>query len=178
MAYPDAAQALADELVERGVDVVYGGGGTGMMGALADRVLEGGGEVTGVIPHGLLIREAGHQGVTEMEVVDSMHERKSRMVELSDGFIALPGGLGTMEELLEVLTWAQLGVHRKPCGVLNVEGYYDRLIEFFDHAVGEGFLAEEHRSLLLVGERPAELLDALEAYEAPSGPRWITPETT
>lgn len=165
-------------MVEREIDLVYGGGGTGLMGAIADRVLDRGGEVTGVIPHGLMVREAGHEGVTEMVVVGSMHERKSRMVELADGFIALPGGLGTMEELLEVLTWAQLGVHGKPCGVLNVEGYFDRLVGFFDHAVEEGFLRPDHRDLVIVEDEPETLLDALASYEAPRVPQWISPGAT
>lgn len=176
--YRSAARELADEMAEREIDLVYGGGGTGLMGAIADRVLERGGEVIGVIPHGLMVREAGHDGVTEMVVVDSMHERKSRMVELADGFIALPGGLGTMEELLEVLTWAQLGVHGKPCGVLNVESYFDRLVGFFDHAVEEGFLRPDHRDLVIVEDEPETLLDALAGYEAPRVPQWISPEAT
>src|SRR5690606_23868839 len=138
-----AGQALAG----RGFGVVFGGGSVGMMGLVADAVLEAGAEAIGVIPHGLAAREVGHPGLTELHKVDTMHERKALMADLSDGFVALPGGLGTLEELMEVWTWAQLGIHRRPVGLLNVDGYYDGLLTFVDHAVAEGFVREGHRAL-------------------------------
>ena len=172
--YADAAEAFGRALAARGTGVVFGGGSVGMMGIVADAALAAGGEAIGVIPHGLAAREVGHLGLTELHVVDTMHERKALMADLSDGFVALPGGLGTLEELMEVWTWAQLGIHRRPVGLLNVEGYFGGLLAFVDHAVREGFARESHRALLLVGETPDELLDALEAYESPDVPRWLT----
>lgn len=172
--YGEAAEALGRALVARGLELVYGGGRVGLMGRLADAVLAGGGRVTGVIPQGLLSREVGHKEITELRVVGSMHERKALMAELSDGFAVLPGGLGTLEELSETLTWGQLGIHAKPCGLLNVAGYFDPLIAFVDHAVAEGFVKPEFRALLQVGATPEELLQRLESYQAPSVPRWIT----
>lgn len=172
--YADAAEAFGRALAARGIGVVFGGGSVGMMGIVADAVLAAGGEAIGVIPHGLAAREVGHLGLTELHVVDTMHERKALMADLSDGFVALPGGLGTLEELMEVWTWAQLGIHRRPVGLLDVDGYFGGLLAFVDHAVREGFVRESHRALLLVGETPGGLLDMLEAYEAPRMPRWLT----
>jgi hypothetical protein len=178
-AYADAARLLAAELVQRKLGLVYGGGGVGLMGALADAMLAGGGEVIGVIPGPLAARELAHPGVTEMLVVASMHERKATMAALVDGFIALPGGLGTLEETLEILTWAQLGIHHKPVGVLNVEGYYDGLLRLLTHAVREGFVRPEYFALLLFGDTPAELLDRFAAWQPPAIARaWLTPSQT
>ena len=171
--YAAAAEAFGRALAARGIGVVFGGGSVGMMGLVADAVLAAGGEAIGVIPHGLAAREVGHLGLTELHV-GSMHERKALMADLSDGFVALPGGLGTLEELMEVWTWAQLGIHRRPVGLLDVDGYFGGLLAFVDHAVREGFVRESHRALLLVGETPGGLLDMLEAYEAPRMPRWLT----
>jgi len=167
-AYADAAEQLARDLVERGFGLVYGGGNVGLMNIIADTVLELGGHVTGVIPNALMSKEVAHRGLSELRVVNSMHERKALMAELSDGFIALPGGIGTMEEFFEVLSWAQLGIHNKPCGLLNVSGYYDPLIEFLDHAVSQDFVKPKHRALLLVESEPAILLDRF--YEMLSAP--------
>jgi uncharacterized protein (TIGR00730 family) len=169
-AYAEAAQDLARALVTRKIDLVYGGARVGVMGVLADAVLAAGGHVIGVIPQGLVEQEVAHTGVPDLRVVASMHERKLVMAELSDGFIALPGGLGTLEELFEILTWAQLGLHRKPCGLLNIRGYYRRLIDFLDHAVAEQLLKAEYRALLLVEERPERLLDRFEGHRGPAAP--------
>ena len=158
-AYADAAEQLARDLVERGFGLVYGGGNVGLMNIIADAVLELSGHVTGVIPNALMSKEVAHRGLSELRVVNSMHERKALMAELSDGFIALPGGIGTMEEFFEVLSWAQLGIHNKPCGLLNVSGYYDPLIEFLDHAVSQDFVKAKHRALLIVEHEPITLLD-------------------
>jgi uncharacterized protein (TIGR00730 family) len=171
--YAQAAQELARALVERGIDVVYGGGKVGMMGVLADATLAAGGQVIGVIPKALLEKEVAHGGLTELRVVASMHERKAMMAELSDAFIALPGGLGTLEEFFEVLTWAQLGLHPKACGLLNVSGYYDRLLEFLDLTVEERFVRSQHRALVLTATSPAELLERLAAYRPPHVEKWI-----
>jgi uncharacterized protein (TIGR00730 family) len=173
-AYAEAAEELAALLVANGIGVVYGGGGVGLMGRLADAVLARGGEITGVIPDALVDREIGHPGVRDMRTVGSMHERKALMAELSDAFVALPGGIGTLEELVEVFTWSQLGLHRKPCGLLDVEGYYEELAAFLDHAVRERFLREEHRSTLIVEREPVALLERLRAYEPEAiQPKWI-----
>jgi len=174
--YRDAARRLARALVARGLGLVFGGGSVGLMGVLADAVLEAGGEATGVIPHGLAAREVAHRGLRDLRVVPSMHARKSLMAELSDAFLALPGGFGTFEELFEVITWAQLGIHRKPIGLLNVGGYYDGLIGFLDHAVAEGFVSAENRGLVQVADTPEGLLDHLAAHRPGAGPEWITPE--
>jgi uncharacterized protein (TIGR00730 family) len=160
--YAAVAVQLGRELVARGCGLVYGGGNVGLMNAIADTVLDSGGEVIGVIPNSLVSREVAHRGLTELRVVQSMHERKAVMAELSDGFIAMPGGIGTMEEFFEVLSWAQLGIHEKPCGLLNVAGYYDPLIQFLDHAVSHDFLKPTHRSLMIVESEPDKLLDRFE----------------
>lgn len=172
-AYDAAARALGQELVARGYGLVYGGGRVGLMGALADAVLESGGYVTGVIPHGLAVKEVAHEGLQDLRIVDSMHERKALMAELSSAFVALPGGLGTLEELFEVLTWAQLGIHAKPCCVLNAGGYYDGLVAFINHAVDQGFVRPLHGTLLRSGTSPAEVLDAIESFKPVSVEKWL-----
>ena len=174
--YLVAAQTLGRVLAEREVALVYGGARVGLMGAVADAALAVGGEVIGVIPRALEEREIAHTGLTELRVVGSMHERKAVMSDLSDAFIALPGGLGTLEELFEVWTWAQLGVHDKPCAVLDVAGYYARLLDFLDHGVREGFVRPAHRGRLLVDEDPARLVDRLVSHRRlPAEQRWISP---
>ena len=165
--YLDATRALARTLAARGIRVVYGGASVGLMGALADTALEAGGEVVGVIPQALMDREIAHRGLTFLHVVRSMHERKALMADLSDAFIALPGGIGTLEELIEVYTWSQLRLHDKPLGVLNVSGYYDGLAAFLDHAVTEGFLPAPQRARLLTAAEPDALLDGLESARRP-----------
>lgn len=171
--YARAAAELGRELAGAGVGIVYGGASVGLMGVLADAALEAGGEVVGVIPQALLDKEIGHIGLTQLRVVGSMHERKAVMAELSDGFVALPGGAGTLEELFEVWTWAQLGHHRKPCALLNVAGYYDALMAFLDHTVAEAFVKPVHRGMLIVEPDVGALLAAIEAYEAPVVDKWI-----
>ena len=176
--YAQAAERLAFELVNRGYGVVFGGGRVGMMGVLADATLALGGEVIGVIPKALLEKEVAHGGLTELRVVASMHERKAMMAELSEGFIALPGGLGTLEEFFEVLTWAQLGLHPKPCGLLNVRGYYDRLLEFLDLTVEERFVKSQHRALVITSTSPADLLERFATYRPPLVEKWIDRATS
>jgi uncharacterized protein (TIGR00730 family) len=171
--YADAAKALAHLLAERGVGLVYGGGHVGLMGVLADAALAAGGEVIGVMPQALVDREIGHRGLTELRIVGSMHDRKALMADLSDAFVAVPGGIGTLEELIEIYTWSQLGIHSKACGVLNVRGYYDALAAFLDHAVEEGFLRPQHRAVLSVAADPGELLDRLDAFEPPTVRKWL-----
>jgi len=174
--FREAARALAAELLARRVGLVYGGGATGLMGALADAVLAGGGEVVGVIPRGLMTAELSHAGLSRLHVVDSMHERKALMARLADGFVALPGGLGTLEETLEVLTWAQLGIHRKPIGLVNVAGYWDDLLRLLGHAVREGFVRSEYAGLLLAEPSPARLLDQFAVWSPPALARaWLGP---
>lgn len=160
-AYTDAARDFGRLLAERGIRIVYGAGNVGLMGVLADAALAAGGQVVGVIPQRLVDRELAHQRLTELRIVTSMHERKALMAELSDAFVAMPGGLGTYEELCEVLTWSQLGIHNKPCGCLNVNGYYDPLTAMLDHAVGEGFLGAGQRKLLIMSSDADELLERL-----------------
>ncbi len=172
-AYKEAARSLSATLAARGITLVYGGGNVGLMGAVADAALEAGGEAVGVIPKALVDREIAHENLTKLHVVGSMHERKALMSELSDGFIALPGGNGTLEEFFEVLTWAQLGEHQKPCGLLDVAGYYDPLLAVFDHMVEKGFLAERHRSIVQVKSTPEDMLDALSRYVPPDTAKWI-----
>ena len=164
--YLEVAGVLARLLVTNGIGLVYGGGRVGVMGTLADAVMAAGGEVTGIIPQDFVDKEVAHGGLTGLHVVGSMHERKALMADLADAFIALPGGFGTVEELFEILTWAQLGLHEKPCGLLNVGGYYDALTAFLDFAVVEKFVQEQHRMLLIVEEDPEALLKKFEAYEA------------
>lgn len=173
-----SARTLAGELVQRDIGLVYGGASVGLMGEIADTVLAGGGEVIGVIPQALVDKEVSHAGLTELKIVNSMHERKEIMADLSDGFIALPGGLGTIEEIFEVLTWAQLGFHHKPCALLNVKGYYNQLTQFLNHAAAEGFIADTHREMLLVGEHPHSLLEVMATYKAPAVDKWIGREET
>lgn len=177
-AYLEAARAMGRTLAGRGIALVYGGGSVGLMGAVADATLEAGGEVVGVIPRALQLRELAHPGLTTLHVVSSMHERKAKMASLAEGFVALPGGMGTLEELSEILTWAQLGLHARPCGLLDVGGYYDPLIAFLDRAVEQGFVRPEHRRLLLVAAEPAALLDAFAAWTPPSVERWIDDRTS
>lgn len=172
-AYRQAAAAFGTMIARRGLRLVYGGADVGLMGVVADAALAAGGEVIGVIPQALVEKEIAHAGLTRLEVVASMHERKARMAELSDAFVALPGGPGTLEEIFEVWTWGQLGFHEKPVGFLNVGGYYAALAAFFDHAVGEAFLQAPHRNMLLVREDGAEMLDAMAAYAAPAVEKWV-----
>jgi uncharacterized protein (TIGR00730 family) len=172
--YRAAAAELGRALASRGIGVVYGGASVGLMGVLADAALAAGGEVIGVIPRALLAREVGHSSLPDLRIVGSMHERKALMAELADGFVALPGGIGTLEELFEVWTWAQLGEHEKPCALLDVAGYYRPLLSFVDHQVAEGFVRPEHRRMLVVASDPVGLLDALAAYVPPAVPKWIT----
>ncbi len=176
--YAEVARQVGRALARRGVGLVYGGSAIGLMGDVADAALQAGGEVIGVIPRALQLREIAHQGLTELEVVGSMHERKARMAELAEGFVALPGGMGTLEELTEVLTWAQLGLHARPCGLLDVDGYYQPLIAFLDHAVVEGFLRPEHRRILHVATDPDALLDQFLAYRPPEVQRWVDRSTS
>ncbi|MFZ0912031.1 MAG: TIGR00730 family Rossman fold protein [Candidatus Korobacteraceae bacterium] len=175
-AYRAAAERLGLLLVERGIELVYGGGNIGLMGVLADTILARGGRAIGVIPESLMAKEVGHTGLTELRIVNSMHERKAVMSDLSDGFIALPGGFGTLEEFCEVVTWSQLGLQSKPCGLLNVENYYAPLLELFDHAVREGFLREENRGLVLDDEDPARLLEKLKVFRSEPTAKWIERE--
>jgi uncharacterized protein (TIGR00730 family) len=177
--YAQATTELARLLAADTIGVVYGGGGVGLMGVLADAVLAEGGEIVGVIPRALVDREIAHRDVTDMRVVGSMHERKALMAELADAFIALPGGIGTLEELFEVYTWAQLGLHRKPCALLNAEGYYDGIAGFLANAVEERFLREEHREMLMVEREPRVLIERLREFEPDSVfPKWIDREET
>jgi uncharacterized protein (TIGR00730 family) len=174
--YRDAAAELGRELVQRNITLVYGGAGIGVMGAVADAVLENGGEAIGVIPQSLAIREVAHTRLSELIVVTSMHERKAQMAELSDAFVALPGGWGTFEELFEILTWAQLGIHEKPCGVLNVAGYYDHLALFLQHAMDERFVREEYKPMIIMEQQPEALLRRFNNYQPPQVHKWIEPE--
>ncbi|HYH88924.1 MAG TPA: TIGR00730 family Rossman fold protein [Solirubrobacteraceae bacterium] len=173
IAYRAAATDLGHGLADRGIELVYGGAHVGLMGVLADAALEGGGRVTGVIPQSLVEREIAHPGLSDLRIVNSMHERKAVMAELADAFVALPGGVGTLEELFEVYTWNQLGLHAKPLGLFNVRGYFDGLARFLDHAVEERFVTRAHRAMLLVSEHLGELLDGLAGWEAPTQPKWI-----
>ncbi|MCK5771527.1 TIGR00730 family Rossman fold protein [Algiphilus sp.] len=170
--YLHAVRALGSVIAERGIRLVYGGASVGIMGALADVVLAEGGSVVGIIPEHLVRHEVAHQQLSDLRVVASMHERKALMAELSDAFVALPGGLGTIEELFEMLTWAQLDLHRKPCGVLNVRGYFDHLLAFLDHAEAEQFVRPHHRAMLQVADDAEALLAALARYRAPGAQKW------
>jgi uncharacterized protein (TIGR00730 family) len=177
-AYSSAACALAKALVSRNIRLVYGGAGIGIMGMVADHVLKLGGQAIGVIPKALAHKEVAHKNLTELHVTQSMHERKMLMAELSDGFIALPGGIGTLEELFEIWTWAQLGFHNKPCGLLNVEGYYDSLIAFLDHVLAEQFVKKDHHALLIVETNPDTLLDRYINYLPPAVRHWVGKDET
>ncbi len=172
--YRDAARALGSEMARRGIGLVYGGSNIGLMGIVADAVLDAGGSVVGVMPEHLVAKEVAHTHLTELRVVKTMHERKALMADLADGFIALPGGFGTFDEFCEVVTWAQLGLHQKPCAMLNVAGYYDALIAMFDHAVQEGFVHDTHRGMLIISSEISELLDQMQHYRAPAVAKWIT----
>ena len=174
-AFADAARGLAGELARRGVALGTGGGSVGLMGVVADAALAAGAEVIGVIPHGLVAREVAHRGLSEQRVVPTMHARKAVMAGLADAFVALPGGFGTLEELFEVVTWAQLGIHAKPIGLLNTSGYYEPLLAFVERAIADGFVRPEYRAFLVVAPGPAELLDRLETHRPPAVPAWITP---
>jgi uncharacterized protein (TIGR00730 family) len=175
--YGIAAEEMGRELVRRNIGLVYGGGNVGLMGMIADAVLKAGGEAQGVIPENLMAREVGHNRLTKLHVVRSMHERKALMADLSDAFVAMPGGFGTLEEFCEVVTWTQLGLHAKPCGILNVLEFYTPLLAMFDHAVEERFLKPENRALVLARESPADLLQALEQWRPVRVEKWITRET-
>ena len=177
--YRDAAEQLARELTRRHIGLVFGGGGVGLMGIVADAMLAAGGHVIGVIPHALVAREVGHKVLPDLRIVNSMHERKAMMAELSDAFIAMPGGFGTFEEFCEAVTWTQLGLHRKRCGLLNVSGFYDSLLSLFDRAVPDGFLKPSSRDLVVASDNPAALLDGLDAPLDSPEPKWIgSPEDT
>ena len=176
--YREAARSLGHEMAGRGFGLVYGGASVGVMGAVADAVLDRGGEAIGVIPYALATKEVSHHGLNELIVVDSMHERKARMAELSDGFIALPGGWGTIEEIFEMLTWAQLGFHEKPCGLLNVASYYDPLYSFLEQAIDQRFVKEEFRPMMMMENSAGILLDRFAVYRAPKVKKWIGPEET
>ncbi len=171
--YVQAAAGLGRALVAQGIGLVYGGSSTGLMGALADAALDAGGDVVGVIPHALVEREIAHPRVADLRVVGSMHERKALMAELADGFVALPGGMGTLEELFEVYTWTQLGLYAKPLGLLDVRGYYTRLVAFLDHAVTEQFLTVESREMLVVEQRAEALIEAFRRWRPPARPKSI-----
>ncbi len=171
--YLHAARTLGQELATRGIELVYGGGNVGLMGATANAVLAAGGRVTGVITEHLTTFEIGHIDIHDLRVVKTMHERKALMAELADGFIALPGGIGTLDEFFEVLTWAQLGIHSKPCALLNVDGFYDPLLNLMNHAVEERFVRAAHRDLIVVETEPAALLDRMAKHHAPHQHKWI-----
>ena len=172
--YADAATQLGREMVRRGIGLVFGGGAVGLMGVIADAVLAAGGHAIGVIPHALVARELAHRALPDLRVVNSMHERKATMAALSDAFVAMPGGFGTFEEFCEVVTWTQLAVHRKSCGLLNVGGFYDPLIEQFDRGVGEGFIKTANRRIVVAHAEPGALLDALARAPAPPDAPWIS----
>lgn len=171
--YVETARLFGALLAERGIELIYGGGQVGLMGVIADAVLGGGGRVVGVIPRALMDREVGHLSLSELHVVGSMHERKAMMAERSGGFVAMPGGIGTYEELFEVWTWGQLGIHAKPCAILNVRGFYDQLLAFLAHSVREKFLRQQHFDMLIVANGPVGLLDAMSTYEPPNVEKWL-----
>lgn len=174
--YTEVAQQLGRALAERGIGLVYGGASVGIMGVVADAVMAAGGRVTGIIPDALMKKELAHLSLSELVVVDSMHQRKTLMAERADGFIAMPGGVGTLEEIFETWTWAQLGFHKKPVGLLNVAGYYDQLAGFLDHTVAESFMQPQHRAMLAIESDPVRLLDRFAAYEPPTVSKWIRAE--
>lgn len=172
-AFAAAAATLAQEMCKRNIGLIYGGAAVGIMGTVADAVLEAGGEAIGVIPKSLAVKEVAHENLTGLHVVASMHERKAMMADLADGFIALPGGWGTLEEIFEILTWAQLGFHDKPCGLLNIAGYYDGLIGFLDNSFEQKFVNELFRPMLMTSSEPASLLDKFAVYQAPKVRKWM-----
>lgn len=176
--YAQSAKALADSLVSHNIALVYGGASIGIMGTLADQVLQSGGQVVGVIPKALAHKEVMHQGLTELHITQSMHDRKMLMADLSDGFIALPGGIGTLEELFEIWTWAQLGFHQKPCGLLNVDGYFNALIEFLNHVQTEQFVKPHHHDLLIVESEPNPLLDRYFKFQPTETKQWVEKDET
>jgi len=176
--FTQQAQAMGQALAERGFTLVYGGGRVGLMGAVADAVMQHGGRAVGVIPDFLADKELAHTGLSELHIVKTMHERKLMMADLAEGFVAMPGGYGTLEELFEVLTWGQLGLHKKPIGVLNVAGYYDHLLQALNHMADEGLLRRENRNQLLSHPEPHGILDAMLAYQPVSLEKWLTPKTT
>lgn len=170
----ETAQQVGAELARRGIGLVYGGANVGLMGAVADAVMAGGGDVIGIIPQSLVRKEVAHEGLgNELRIVDSMHERKAQMADLADGFLALPGGCGTFEELFEIVTWAQIGIHAKPIGLLNVANYYDPLLALFNHAIEERFVRPEYRRLLIDDTNAAQILDAMETYQPPNVEKWM-----
>ncbi|MHA7772093.1 LOG family protein [Roseibium sp. M-1] len=177
-AYSVAARETGRVIAEQGYTLVYGGAKVGLMGTVADAALAAGGKVIGVLPRALQDKEIGHEGLTDLHLVGSMHERKAKMADLSDAFIALPGGVGTLEEIFEVWTWGQLGYHAKPCGFLNIEGYYDHLITFLDHQTREGFTKQVMRDMVQIAGTPAELIGLFENYTPPSAPKWIKRDET
>ena len=176
-AYAEAAKNLGGELARRRIGLVYGGGNVGLMGVIADAVLAGGGHVVGVIPESLMAKELGHKSIQDLRVVKTMHERKAMMAELADGFIAMPGGIGTFEEFFEIVTWAQLGFHSKPCALLNVNGFYDPLLHLLDHAITECFVKPKQRDLVLVESDFSKLLDRMATHHVPHEPKWIDRKT-
>jgi hypothetical protein len=176
--YQRVAREMGELLARRGIRLIYGGGGVGLMGAIAKAAMSAGGEVVGVIPHALRAKELAYHQLTHLHVVDTMHERKQMMADLSDGFIAMPGGFGTFEEFCETLTWAQLGLHSKPCGILNVNGYYDHMLAMFDHATREQFVPLRHREMIIANSDPARLLDAMAAYRGAPTEKWLTRDAT
>jgi uncharacterized protein (TIGR00730 family) len=173
-AYAQGAVAMGQAIARRGLKLIYGGGAVGLMGVVADAALAAGGKVHGIIPAALDAKEIGHKGLTTLEVVDSMHTRKARMAELADGFIAMPGGIGTFEEIFEIWTWGQLGIHAKPLGFLNIAGFYDQLHGFLDHATAEGFMKTGHRAMAAISHEPDALLDALAAWQPVVQAKWMT----
>jgi hypothetical protein len=177
-AYADVARDTGRVIAEQGYTLVYGGAKVGLMGTVADAALEASGKVIGVLPRSLMDKEIGHEGLSELHLVDSMHERKAMMADLSDAFIALPGGVGTLEEIFEVWTWGQLGYHKKPCGFLNVEGYYDHLITFLDHQTQQGFTKQVMRDMAQLASSPLEMIRLFENYAPPSAPKWIKRDET
>ncbi|MCD9188106.1 MAG: TIGR00730 family Rossman fold protein [Pyrinomonadaceae bacterium] len=176
--YPETAEKVGKFLVSENIELVYGGGRVGLMGKIADTVMQNGGKVIGVIPHDLSEKEVAHQNLTELHIVDSMHERKAMMAELADGFIALPGGVGTFEEFCEIVTWAQLGIHTKPCALMNVGGFYDPFIAMLDHSMNQGFIRPEHRALVLVESEIGKLFQLMKAFRPPIIEKWLHKEST
>ncbi|MBN8182383.1 TIGR00730 family Rossman fold protein [Roseibium aggregatum] len=177
-AYADIARETGRAIAEQGYTLVYGGAKVGLMGTVADAALEAGGKVIGVLPRSLQDKEIGHEGLSELHLVDSMHERKAMMADLSDAFIALPGGVGTLEEIFEVWTWGQLGYHKKPCGFLNAESYYDHLIAFLDHQTEQGFTKQVMRDMAQIASSPLDMIRRFENYTPPSAPKWINRDET